>query len=1167
MATVGDLKTKISLDSAEFERSMASVNRELRGLKHEQKAVTSSGTGFARGLTELRGKADVLNRTYDLQQKKVAELKRRYEESKKETGENSKATEQANIAYQKAKAEMNKTENALKGVTSEIERQSNPWNKLGKNMNEFGTKMQNFGRGMTDFGKAYSMRVTAPIVAGGVAMFKASMDYESAFAGVRKTVDATEEQFATLSAGIREMSKELPQSAVEIANVAEVAGQLGIKQEDILKFTRTMVDLGVATNMSSEQAATSLARLANITQMPMDQIDRLGSTVVDLGNNLATTEHEIVEMGLRIAGAGHQIGLTEAQILALAGSLSSVGIRAEAGGSAISRVMINMAQAVEMGGDDLKNFARVAGMSVSDFRKSFEVDAADALVTFIEGLANLDDQSESTFVMLDKLGLSEIRVRDALLRASGAGDLFRNSLELGNKAWDENIALTNEAEERYKTTESQLKIMWNRIKDVAITMGNNLAPAVMDAIDAAEPFIKQIESGAKAFSDMDTEQQRTILKMIALVAALGPASVGIGQLSLGIGGLVKAGGSLSTMMGKARGPGLIGRIALLGPGVATPVGLAVAGVGALGLGLYALHKQSQENKEISTELSDSYRSQADSLQELVDEFNELNSKSRLTTEEFGRLMDIQSELNKTQNPALIAELSKEYDELIEKSGLTKDEINRLIEANNGIIEQSPQVEKSYTDQGNALVESTEAAQAYINKLNEMSMRELEIERGKALAREAELLEEQTKLREELAIIEKEIGFLIDAQLMSEEQRVKRLEEIDKELDNQKLSHDEISTLLEEQAALEQVRLGTTEKAFTELEKQRNKLIEKIELNDQELAKLSEIEAKMVDLLLSEVGLNFEKGKGLEQLDKEISKLEKTRAEIVKNTSSEEKKTQEYRDQIGELDTAIGKHKDIRDKIKEETGYQSEHNKKLDDQSSKLDKNKRLLDMGVSSMGKQGQQQDNTNQKIAMGVTKAEEQHSVLSKDVTKDVNVTDNGTVNKINKEASKPLTKTVKLNALWSGVQSGLRVAMSRINIPGFAKGTSFHPGGTSWVGEEGFELARLGGNWAMLDFGLANIPRGTEIFTHDESKQILSALNNIPGYASGVSRPGEANRVIKQIGRQDDNEVVKALEEQNKILLKILEKEAIAPGLIGSISERYQGRQVDGMERGVAY
>jgi len=56
------------------------------------------------------------------------------------------------------------------------------------------------------------------------------------------------------------------------------------------------------------------------------------------------------------------------------------------------------------------------------------------------------------------------------------------------------------------------------------------------------------------------------------------------------------------------------------------------------------------------------------------------------------------------------------------------------------------------------------------------------------------------------------------------------------------------------------------------------------------------------------------------------------------------------------------------------------------------------------------------------------------------------------------------------------------------------------------------------MLNFGMYNRPAGYEVFTHDESKQILSALNRMPAYATGASKDGEAGRVINQLNNQNE-------------------------------------------------
>lgn len=412
----------------------------------------------------------------------------------------------------------------------------------------FGGQMKSIGEGMTSLGKGLTVGLTTPIMAGFGVASKAAVDFESAFAGVRKTVDASEAEFKVLEEGIRGMAKELPATASDIAAVAEAAGQLGIEKENILAFSKTMIDLGESTNLTAEEAATSFARFANITQMPQTQFENLGSTVVALGNNLATTEAEIVSMGMRLAGAGSQIGLTEAQIMSFAGALSSVGIEAEAGGSAFSKVMIEMQLAVETNSDRLQEFASVAGMSGEEFKKAFQEDAASAIIAFIEGLGNAEEQGKSAIAILDEMGITEVRLRDALLRASGASDVFTSSLEIGTKAWEENNALTKEAEQRYATTASQLAIAKNNITDAAITLGNELIPYVVKASE----WVKNLATG---FSELDDGTKKAIVTFGGIAAALGPALIIGGKIIGGIGAisglLAPLGGIATAALGTA----------------------------------------------------------------------------------------------------------------------------------------------------------------------------------------------------------------------------------------------------------------------------------------------------------------------------------------------------------------------------------------------------------------------------------------------------------------------------------------------------------------------------------------------------------------------------------------------------------------------------------------
>lgn len=361
--------------------------------------------------------------------------------------------------------------------------------------------------------------------------FNVGKSFESAFAGVKKTVEATDEQLADLEQGIRDLAMEMPTTADEIAGVAEAAGQLGIKTDNILEFSKTMVMLGDSTNLSANEAATSLARLANIMKTPQDSFDEMGSTIVALGNNLATTEAEIVEMSMRLAGAGKQVGLTEAQVLSFAGALSSVGIEAEAGGTAFSKVFSEMSLAAQKGGKDLQSFASVAGMTASEFANKFNADAAGAINEFIKGLGRIQAEGGSAIAILDEMGITEIRMRDALLRASGASEVFENALKIGSDAWSDNNALVNEATQRYKTVDSQLAILKNKFIDLGISIYKSNNEAISGSLALLSNYTSQLNEAfeSEGFSGVLEQSGNIIGDMAVKIAENLPQLIEVAQ--------------------------------------------------------------------------------------------------------------------------------------------------------------------------------------------------------------------------------------------------------------------------------------------------------------------------------------------------------------------------------------------------------------------------------------------------------------------------------------------------------------------------------------------------------------------------------------------------------------------------------------------------------------
>ena len=407
----------------------------------------------------------------------------------------------------KAKETAKKTEEAGQQSESGIGRLSDVANKHEKAWGKVANTMVGAGTAITG---------------GLVLSAKAAMDWESQFAGVRKTVDDTEEGYAELSDGLRDLAKELPSTHAEIAGVAEAAGQLGVARDDILGFTKTMIDLGESTNLTAEDAATNIAQISNVMgtmeREGAEGVERFGSALVALGNDGASTEAEILSMAQRIAGAGATLGASEADILALSNTLASMGVRAELGGGVTTRVLLKMRTAVDEGGESIEAFAGVAGMSAEEFATKFREAPVEALDLVSKGIYRVNEAGGNVTATLKDMGIKGTEETQVMLALANSGDLLTDSLELGAKAWEENTALVDEATQRYETAQSKVKIAWNNIKDAGIDAGAVLLPVIASLAEGVADLVGW-------FTDLP-EPAQTALTVLASFAGVGALVAG-----------------------------------------------------------------------------------------------------------------------------------------------------------------------------------------------------------------------------------------------------------------------------------------------------------------------------------------------------------------------------------------------------------------------------------------------------------------------------------------------------------------------------------------------------------------------------------------------------------------------------------------------------------------
>lgn len=631
--------------------------------------------------------------------------------------------------------ELERTQSNTNGVKG-VRESTSAYQGLASQLKDTGKGIKEVGESIDTITKPIQYASTA-LAAGGVASAKFAIDFEDSFAGVKKTVDATPEQLSKIKQGIIDLSTTgidgrgaIPQTTTELNELAAAGGQLGISQENIIDFTEVMAQMGSATNLVGEEGAATLARFMNVMGTSQGEIRNIGSAIVDLGNNSATTESEIAEMALRMGKYGSSVRMSAADVLGYSAALSSLGIEAQMGGSAIGRTWLSIETAVASGGEGLTKFAKYSGKSAEEFKKQWNTDSSGAFNGLLKGLQS----AENLTLALDDLGINNTQDIQAMMALVNGYDLVTESVNRSNTAYKENTALQEEFDRKAETTASQLSVTKNNIVEAARSIGETMLPSIKDASTTVANF-------AKGLSQMDDEQKRAVVNTGATVIALGALSkVGVGVIK-GAGDFVEGLGVISDKLPIIADATSAIKVSTAGLGSSfsalAPIFGAVLAPAAVVAGYKVIADHVTEAIENNAKLGQSYKelysqwqdadNQVSHLENLRSEYEKLNesiNSGTLNPEELesakNRINDIMQEIKATTNDDTIKLMidTGEFDTALAMAvSNAKDSANEIKDALD--LTSGKKAQKAVSEGYDALQKGSSYGADYKNQQEEM----------------------------------------------------------------------------------------------------------------------------------------------------------------------------------------------------------------------------------------------------------------------------------------------------------------------------------------------------------------------------------------------------------------------------------------------------------------
>ncbi|SEB15725.1 phage tail tape measure protein, TP901 family, core region [Thalassobacillus cyri] len=1054
MAKRNETKVTFSVFNKDFNEGIKEMNKESTRLRKEFKLQSEQMKDTATATEKLEAKVTYLGKEQDIVRKKIDATSTQLEKAKKTYGENSNEANKLSNKLLDLRISEQKLENTIGRTKTEISKQSQEMQDARADANKYEKSLKDIGREANDLGDNLSKGVTLPLAGVGAAAGASALSLHDATQLMTGTLGATGEEAKQLEEDMQTVWEDGFGDSPE-----QVARSIMMVKQNIQ---------GINDGKELQEATKHMLTLANVTEADMSEATR---GVNQLMHNFGITAEEAMDLFTK----GQQEGLNFSQemfdnISEYAPLFKQMGFSAEDYFSILANGTKNGAYNLDYINDVMKEF----DIRVRDGSKRTS-DAFEDMSKETQNLFEEFENGEATAEELFRTVLPELEGMEDQVKANQIG------VELFGTKWEDMGAKTvyslDDVNESMKDVDGSMKELENSQEQ---TFGREFKKTLRGVLDSLEPLGRElleiaqdvtphIQELSEWFAELDEDTQKFLLTLAGSAAVAGPGLKTFSTLSSIVGSLSLNLGKAETAAGKKGLEGvLLGLIRKAGP-----VGLAVGGLITLITTVGTLTGEEKKLKDVSLETANSLSKQHQETGKMIQQFDELRNKSKLTSDEFGRYIDLQHELQQTSNPETIAAIKKEMATLKKKSGFTNDELQTMVGLNAELVESLPGATEKITDQGNKIAGATTELRKYNQEISKMATLELEKQFFNAADNQSKLLEQRKTQQRQLNMFktkEAEINQLLNTHSSQELQTMKN--QVSEELKSLQAKQSRVKAGTEEWFVLqEQIKplqkqydyikdgeQGLNDQLLT-LKQQKTEQQIKLSNTDKELSKLGMVYEKLQLNYLKNAGISEEvarqavnQGNVSQVIDEQISKLEEEKQKLKDQTPINMRNTDEYLNGVaaidGQIDKLYGAESQIQDLASDARNYTDE-----------------------------------------------------LGRDVSKNVRANLSPSAYELNSKLSETVWKTISLR--YSGGNGH--------NVPvGYAGGTNFHPGGPAFVGEEGPELVREGNKWSLHGFGLIpDLKRGADVFTAEETKKILSRINSgLPAYASGVGVSPEISR-----------------------------------------------------------